>query len=562
MQKSIWLAPLALLAMAFALAGCGGGGETWTGIEGYVTEGRGDNARAGVTVELHAIVEQAGTYLPTGSLGSPQATAATDAAGHYRFEGLAAGTYLVRVPAGGDLPAACYQHLVIGGDGDRLRADLVVRPPFPAGEAAGMPLIDSIVNITDPVSPMLLQSGASLSGTARLRLTVQPATGLPVKQIMVKIGHKSTGPDFVFDDGSATVEFDLDTTALGNGNTFLHATVYDLNDNAASVQIPFTVNNGVSGVKPAAPTIVRVEAWTFAEPYGFKSPRRSLNLPPVRIKLGDKAVYLPNASALVAGSRAITGPGCALVHIQIKPAGDATSYRIYRKTGEKGTYALIGERMNDPRWYEKAYYITGPLDGTPFDALWFDDLDPALAVNQDYYYKIAAVNAAGETDSGHQFRVRILPKFTATLDSPDNNLTGVAGGSTPLFSWSIEGGMNDIAYTAFIIYVLNKDDEPLPGEEDKVPFSWLRVVYGQTSLAYMDVIDANDSQYDENLVIPRPLVPGAIYEWDLAIASSGAMYQGMNFGESYASFSSYPRVDFGSTNGAFFFTTAPLEEES
>ena len=82
-------------------------------------------------------------------------------------------------------------------------------------------------------------------------------------------------------------------------------------------------------------------------------------------------------------------------------------------------------------------------------------------------------------------------------------------------------------------------------------------MHGQTTISYRDVIDGGDSEFDEDLVVSKPLVPGAIYEWDLLLAYSAAMFTGMDFGESYAAFFSYPRVDYGSSNGAYVFTTEP-----
>ena len=51
--------------------------------------------------------------------------------------------------------------------------------------------------------------------------------------------------------------------------------------------------------------------------------------------MSGKPVYLPQTSTLSTGMRAIGGTGSAMVHIQIKPAASATSYRIYRRTGRR-----------------------------------------------------------------------------------------------------------------------------------------------------------------------------------------------------------------------------------
>ena len=125
-------------------------------------------------------------------------------------------------------------------------------------------------------------------------------------------------------------------------------------------------------------------------------------------------------------------------------------------------------------------------NGARWDALWFNDLDPALQIRQDYFYRVTAVNGAGETDSGHEFHVMILPKFTAYLQGPPNLATiSLAATPNPVFSWTADGGFGTTDSMGFLIYVLNKNDEdPLI---DTIPFSWLHFVNGAKSATYGDL---------------------------------------------------------------------------
>lgn len=536
-RRTAWFGLAAVALLAITLAGCGGE-PAWTGIEGYVTAGRGDNALPNVEVGLYAAAEVPDTYKPVTPLPGAIRTAVTNSAGYYRFEGLAPGTYLVQVASTASRAGARYQHLVVRRD-KHLRADLIVFPNFTADAPTVLP---SVVSIT--AGGALVQPGRICTGTIALTITAAAGDAArPIKEIIVKAGHMSNGSDFILDNGEASASFNFDTTRYGDGESFIYVTVYDLNDNAASILMPITIQNNLAAFRPSAPEIVRVEAWTFAEATGTKSissRSRLPALPPRKIFLPGGPVYLPAGSAFGTGTRALSGPGSAMVHIQIKPSADAASYRIYRRIGFSGPFVSIGERANKPAWYETAYYLNSSGE---FEALWFNDLDPALAVGQECFYRVAAVNQAGETDSGYDYHVKILPKFTASLTTPAlNAIVDLKASPTPVFGWTASGGVGDIGFTGFLIYVLNKNDE-------NADFSWLHWVDGKTSEIYGKV-DGLDSP-------PKALVPNAIYEWDLAYAYSAAQYEGMALGESYAAMFSYPSVDFGSSNGAFTFTTTP-----
>ena len=146
--------------------------------------------------------------------------------------------------------------------------------------ATGLPWVASVTVGSDPLLP-----GAELAGTVLLNIAAESAATLPIKQIIVKIGHLSNGSNAILDNGEAQLTYTFDSTKLGDGETYIYVTAYDLNDNAATVKIPVTIANGISGTLPPAPAVVRVEAWTFAEPYGIKSAATSrFDLPPIRVR--------------------------------------------------------------------------------------------------------------------------------------------------------------------------------------------------------------------------------------------------------------------------------------
>lgn len=303
--------------------------------------------------------------------------------------------------------------------------------------------------------------------------------------------------------------------------------------------------------RPGSSWLVRVEAWTFGETEQIRS-YRGLPRPmsPQKVRVCGKYVYLPTADAISAATRAVTyGEGSIMVHIQIKPLTQYKSYKIYRSS-DGDVYSLIGERQNNPSFYETAYYLDS--DGE-FEALWFNDLDAALQINHDYYYRIKGVTSTGEEDSGREYLVQILPRFYANLEGPPNggsiNLNTT---SNPVFSWTATGGFqSDPKYTIYLLYVLGSKDD----SSSLLPFSWYHVAYGdeitwsgiRASIIY-GTIGPDEQQ-------AKPLVPGAIYEWDLAYACSAVRYTDMDFGESYAVSYSYPRITYGSSNGAYYFHT-------
>jgi len=222
-----------------------------------------------------------------------------------------------------------------------------------------------------------------------------------------------------------------------------------------------------------------------------------------------------------AGENILTGTGdlppdsSCYVTISWDEVSNAAGYRLYRSTEPEGSYEFVGETSGI----------------SMFDA------DPsAVYPGQTLYYRVSAYNSGGEGPlSSASPSMTLLDVFRVNLTGPSHNAGNVPL-NTPL-TWTINTPAGD--RREYEVYVWQQN-------------------------GYMDYAITLDNSISDSSVMITGLLPGTVYEWNVASVAMGSEdpnNPGIYRSFSYPSNSFIPVLQYSnkplSNNGAFKFTTEP-----
>ncbi len=482
------LLALATITTLLASACSGGGGAgpipppTSPAISGAVTSSRGGPAVDGATITA------AGTSV----------SATTNAQGTYVLS-VNPGTYDV-IAAKPGMAASKFQSVVVQA-GQMTTANLIMFPVF---------------DPTKPVSPPTisvtgLSQGQTVTGT--ISFTVSVTASNPVRRIEMRTSNMDVPPQqSVADSSSAT--FPLVSTALANGPAFVDLITYDLNQNAAEMNIRFTVNNTVSGGPPATPTGGFFLAVTTGQRVGIFAAQRAQIFSALRIT--------ENANILRVGGRSInllSAPTNATLFVEAtwSAVPGAAGYKVLRSFSASGPFVQIAQ-------------VTSTV---------YDDPDPALAPGVPVFYQVSAFNAGGESAPTATVGVTPLAAFNVNLTSPVNNATGAP--TAPTFTWAPTALLGTDQFYDISVFGLN-DANP----------AWITTMgalQNRTSVAYGTV----------GIPSVNPLQSGKVYQWDIYQAQAQIIYGPSSAALALANgggvLRGQPPQPSGSLNGPFRLTT-------
>lgn len=497
-----WAGALLSLAVAvLLLAGCVPRTEptpAWDSIiSGWVTDGRGGPAVEGATVTAAGI---AGVM------------ATTDAEGRFSLT----------------VPAGTYDIIVTkAGYGSTRVQDVTVSKDQPAEILAIQQKAANKDWRTTP--PRLrvsgLSRGASVSGWVDYRVEVVDAAN-PVYFIYVryeKIGENSRDVRY---DNTSVVSARWDVSGYPSGDSFINFTAYDINRNAVMLTIPVKVQNNWKGDKPGKVEGVNALALTLDEDFGIYS--RRLSAANFVAKTGNVLGVSERAMAKLSRSAMINAAGtisptvtpansALVVGLDWQAVPGATGYRVYRSDDGGTTYKEVGYASGS---YRTFILVKGR----------FHDSSPLLTPGKGYYYKVTAINGAGEGEASDPIMVSPLPPLRPTLKTPAHGQADVA--LTPTFTWGT-------AYKPFV------RDPSTPSVFDE---------YREYEVFALEL--GGDFAFDDYAVNSEEytpvdaLKPATNYEWDIYYGLAWRQYdeQANSAAISYA-------YD-GALNGAFTFTTA------
>ena len=453
---------LSLLAVVVALIGaaaCTGGGgavgilapcapASTTGVSGCVTSTRGGPAVNGATISA------AGTA----------AAATTDAQGAYALS-LNPGTYDILAAKPG-MAASKFQSVVVQA-GQTTTANLIMRSVFDPTKPVAAPTIS-----VSGLSPGQTVTGTPIPVTVNVVLA-----GNPVREIDMRTSNMNTGPQFSALDVS-TATFQLNSTLLANGPAFVDIIAYDFNYNVAEVVINFIVNNAPSGVPPSTPTGLSLVAVTFGQSISLFHTQRATTFSQLGIQQDPALLYVDGQSINI-----LAAPSDSTLFVQVSwnvVAG--ATYKIYRSFSTAGPFVQVAQRSTN---------------------VYFDP-DPSLAPGLPVYYRVSALNTAGESAPTAAISVTPLPAFNLNLTSPANNVTGLPTSPAPAFTWTPTALVGD--HQNYDIYVWGVNDPS---------FSWRT-----TGLV---IVDSTTISYG-SIGAFTPLQVGKVYQWDIYAAQAQTVY--------------------------------------
>jgi len=383
------------------------------------------------------------------------------------------------------------------------------------GQTTVVNLIQKEVNVpaweTDPptISVTGIAEGDILSGTVSGSVTVTDASD--IKYIFIGFGYipGELEYDFASFDSNVISPGDLDTTNIPDGELQIIIVTYDMNYNRSQLTLNVTIENGGSGVVPAAPTYLWPLSITVGENIGFFSTGRSDLFNKLGIKENPNIINLTEGKSIDLNAVInVADPDSNLyVEISWDSVMDATGYKIYRKFEGESNYRFIGSSAEIP---------------------WFYDTDPQLSVGRKTYYQVSAFNAYGESEKTPAEWTTPLPKFNLNLVSPTDGASGVS--LTPTLQWQPVEIVGKYQYYEW--YIMGKNDSY---------YTWNGGGEMVTSWVYFG----------------EPLQPLKVYEWNVDYAVA--------YDDIYNTFPAFRAVSFagsgnGSLNGAFEFTTQSESE--
>jgi hypothetical protein len=481
LRKSTFLAFIWLIFLGMILQGCGGGGGGGSDapvpapsatILGAVTAWEGGPA----------LPESSISAQPGGDDGIPPQSAKSDSQGRYSFS-LAEGVYDITASKEG-FAASRIQDFKVSGGESYPNANLVQETVFNPDWKVEAPVITSVSGITE---------GAQVSGSVSIQVKTSSAN--PMLKIEMRVGNATSIPD-ASSRNSSTLDFTWDTSLLPPppSGTFVKITAIDVNHNRVEKYISVKSATGAQSAL-SAPQNPLSYAYTFPYKYlQYKSDYRDKGDASGSFPLHASTGFAPGSSA---GGRAAPAGTTVFVALSWDKVADATGYRVYRKIGQEGEFALLGDTLGAD--YNRFY-----------------DYGPLLTPGQECQYSISPFNGRGEGASAVTPAVAPLGRFALALASPADGETGVS--INPDFQWQVTQAA------------------------------------GESQLYQLHVLGYNDGAYtyygtirDETRFSGPTLRKNTVYQWDISQAAAMGSWSSQAL--------DYMARSYGEIDGSFIFTT-------
>ena len=469
------------VVLILCIAGCGGGGgggsdavisptPTSVVVNGYVTLNTGGEALSGVNVTAVVKSSKTVTRATTGTDGSFSLT-------------LSPGTYDLTASLTG-YGITKIQDLELEA-GENQTVNIALLPVLNPDWAVSAPTITSITGL--PSTP-------NVSST--YNVTVQTSGDNAMRFIEMRIGNRTSVADYAATDTS-TMLVTWDTTELPPppDNCYVHITARDVNNNR--VEKTVYLDGSESPTNLSSPDNLSAVAYTF--PYEYTSFREDyLERTGCTTDFFNSNVMKLPAGLVINPKTAPAGANLFTI-LNWDQVSGSYGYRVYRREGTSGDYALIGS--------------TAAGNYTQFI-----DQDPLLAVGKTYYYQVAAYNQTGTGQVSTSPPTSPLNNFTVTNSSPAHNQEDVS--TNPDYSWTVSRQVGDRQEYYMLVIGINDST-----------YSFTGVIANSTSASNVFVLNNN-----------------TVYEWGI--------YNAAGLGSYDQDSNSYKAISIGLTEGTSNFTTA------
>jgi hypothetical protein len=219
------------------------------------------------------------------------------------------------------------------------------------------------------------------------------------KSIYLKIGTTTMIYFEEAESATDTLSYQWNTQTLPPGRAVIKVVSYDTNNNRTELNIPVLITASTGSVPGIVP---------FEDFYNIIATTYSQSMDITR------------------------APADSTIIVEFSVQKYYSGIVVYTSLTGEGPYSLVGQTT-----YSETYYYK------------FVDYSPTLEPDMTVYYKMAYFNQYGIGPFTDAISVRILPKYSLSLVSPENhaNITD----TTPTITWTCEPFLDDARRTDWII---------------------------------------------------------------------------------------------------------------
>jgi hypothetical protein len=308
--------------------------------------------------------------------------------------------------------------------------------------------------------------------------------------------------------------YSWDPTILPAGTVRIQAVAYDLNNNRGEVNLRVNAE-GSGGSTPGGAPEVReyyLEAMTFGQSLNLLLSKDTSGTEAKGSLPGGFARSTPGLHDLSPSSRdgirAAPVGSTAVVLVEASARAGTTGMNVYTSTN--GSSYSLRARVTHKETDDNDYYPDSEYYA------WVDT-SSSLTPGNATYYKLAYFNASGEGGRTPRLALRILPTYTLTLTSPQEN--AVITDTAPTLQWSATTINSAYRWDEAVVWEASTGDEVYSHED-----------------------------YDYAAVRTPILDVGVLYEWNVY-----SLYIVWGANDSIVSVS-YPTTSGSSNNGSWCFT--------
>jgi hypothetical protein len=299
------------------------------------------------------------------------------------------------------------------------------------------------------------------------------------RSIYLKIGTTSMSFYEEAESATDTLSYLWNTRTLPPGQAIIKVVAYDTNNNRSELNIPVFITFRTGSVPGLVP---------FEDFYTIIATTYSQSMDITRV------------------------PEDTTIIVEFMVQKYYSGIVIYSSLAEEGPYSPVGQTT-----YSDTYYYK------------FVDYSPSLEPDMTVYYKMAYFNQYGTGPFTGAISVRILPKYSLSLVSPENNAN--ITDTTPTLTWTCAPFLDDANRTDWII-ASNVLDATI------VAYSF---VSNQTEITLPELLYNNKYEWDVR----------SFYEYNNSPPKANVLSRSFPRGKGSNDFS---------LNGAFYFTVMQPED--